>query len=127
MSQGFKERRAAFRVAIRPGSGLQAAFVVGGKIYEARASNLSANGIFFRPVEQRAAPRLSVADRVDVEVKYEGLDLRLRGVVCYRRDGGYGIHFPRQDSDGYLNPREQLGRIADALQRRSVSLPGGSP
>lgn len=132
MSKDTQERRASFRVAVRPGSGLQAALLMGEDVHQARASNLSANGIFFRPEDQRTAPKLSAGDSVAVELKYEGRDLALRGVVCYRRDGGYGVHFPRQDKDGYQNPREALARIAEALQRRTpphnsaLRLPGRS-
>ncbi len=132
MRRQNEERRASVRVAIRPGSNLQAAMLIEGENYPARAGNLSASGIFVHPSGN--APRLPVGDSIEVNIKFEGQDLRLSGIVCYRRDGGYGVHFPLKDKKGYQNPLDSLALIANALMRKTVTphranfrLPGSEP
>lgn len=115
------ERRATFRIAVKPSSGLQAAFVVNDNLHIARACNLSTEGIFIRPLDRRAAPRLEPNDAVTVEIEFQGEDIWLSGEVRARRDGGYGIYFPRTDRDGYRNPRDKLRRIVMELQRESIT------
>lgn len=119
--QDNAERRATFRVAVKPGSGLSASFVVNDATVGARAGNLSAEGIFIRPLDRRALPKLAFGDWVIIEVEFEGESYWLSGMVRSNRNGGYGIYFPTEDRSGYRNPRHALSRIARKLEREEIT------
>lgn len=115
------ERRATFRVAVKPNSGLHASFVVDGEVVGARAGNLSAEGIFIRPLDRRALPRLEVGEWVTIDLEFEGEEFWLSGIVRSYRNGGYGVYFPPNDRKGYKNPRQALGRISRKLEREEIT------
>lgn len=116
-----QDRRATFRVAIKPSSGLSASFVMNGETIGARAGNLSAEGIFIRPLDRRALPKLEPGDWVVIDVEFEGETFWLSGVVRSNRNGGYGIYFPPEDKKGYRNPRVALARITRKLEREEIT------
>jgi hypothetical protein len=117
---GSQERRAAFRVSVKPSSGLQASFQWLGKTWPANAGNISADGVFMRPEKSRSL-KLDVGTLVTVEIDFHGEHLLLSGEVKSNRGGGYGIFFPTRDQNGYTNPLDQLARISAELQRESLT------
>ena len=117
---GSRERRATFRVSVKPSSGLQTSFHWLGRSWSAKAGNISAEGIFIRPEKERSV-KLEVGSTVVVEIDYHGEHLELSGVIRSERRGGYGIFFPKRDDEGYVNPLDQLARISADLQRESLT------
>ena len=115
-----RERRATFRVSVKPSVGLEASLQWLGKSWPASAGNISAEGIFIKPEKARSL-KLEVGATVTVEINFHDEHLLLSGVVKSSRGGGYGIHFPTRDEDGHLNPLDQLARISADLQRVSLT------
>ncbi len=115
-----RERRVTFRVSVKPSSGLEASLRIQDQEWPADISDISAEGIFVTPREG-AEFDLEVDSQVNVELMLKGQTVRLSGVIRLRREGGYGIHFPRRDAEGYRNPMNRLSRIVMRLQLKSLA------
>ena len=115
-----RERRASYRVSVKPKSGLKAAVNVSDRSWKATPGNVSAEGIFLR-LEPDAPVNLKINMPVDVEITFSGETLLLHGTVRSRRARGYGIFFPKRTDENYINPLERLGHICAELQRDTLS------
>lgn len=111
-----QEKRATYRVSVRPRNELTATVHVSDCHWKAVPGNISAEGIFLR-LEPNAPVKLELNSTVDVEIASDGETLLLHGIIRSRRDRGYGIFFPKRSSEGYANPLDQLGHICAELQR----------
>lgn len=120
VDSGSRERRATFRVSVKPTHGIETSFHWLGKSWSAEAGDISAEGIFIKPNKPRSLS-LEVGSTVMVEISYHGEHLELSGVVRSRRSGGYGIFFPARDEGGHVNPMDKLARISAELQRVSLT------
>ena len=115
-----QERRATYRVSVRPGAGLAASVHVSETQWQARPGNISAEGMFLR-LEPDAAVDLEVGSSVHVEIASAEETFVLHGIVRSRRAGGYGVFFPEKSADGYLNPLDRLGQVCARLQRELLA------
>ena len=115
-----RERRAAYRVSVKPRSGLAASVHVSDRYWKAVPGNISPEGIFLR-LEPDAPVELKISANVEVEIVSADETLLLHGVIRSRRAGGYGILFPERSEEGYVNPLEELGHVCAELQREMLS------
>lgn len=115
-----RERRAAYRVSVKPRSGLAASVHASNRHWKAVLGNISPEGIFLR-LEPDAPVDLKVNTDVEVEITTAGETLLLHGVIRSRRSGGYGIFFPERTEEDYVNALDQLGHICAELQRDMLS------
>ena len=111
-----QERRATFRVSVRPKSGIAVSLYVNDRRWTAMPGNISAEGIFIRLADADTAT-LNVGDKVDVEIARNDKKLLLRGIVRSYRSAGYGIFFPPKDDNGYVNPLNEIAKLSMNLQR----------
>jgi hypothetical protein len=114
------ERRATFRVSVKPTSGLTTLVSLPDRTWKASTGNVSTEGMFVQ-LEPQAPVSLEVGTPLVVEVTFEGQATQFHGVIRSRRAGGYGIFFPNRSEDGYVNPLDKLGHIWAALQRDDLS------
>lgn len=114
------ERRATYRVSVKPTSGLSTTVCLADRTWEARAGNVSTEGMFVR-LEAEAPVSLEIGTPVVVEVIFSGEVAKLHGEIRSRRAGGYGIFFPRRCADGFINPLDRLEHIWAELQRDDLS------
>lgn len=115
-----EDKRATYRVSVKPTSGLEATVHVADLHCKAALGNISAEGIFLR-LEPDDPVDLELNSTVDVEITSDGETLLLHGIVRSRRDRGYGIYFPKRIGEGSANPLDQLARISAELQRDLLS------
>ena len=115
-----QEQRLTFRVTVRPGAGVSAHVVLGGRKLPAVVGDVSAEGLF-ATLERGPLAALKVGSMVDVEVTFEGEKTLLYGEIRSQHAGGYGIHFPPRDPTGRANPVGRFARISAQLQRSSLS------
>jgi hypothetical protein len=115
-----QEQRLTFRVAVRPGAGIDAHLTFAGRKLLAHVGDISAEGMFVT-LDRGPLAALKVDTTVDVEVAFEGETFALYGVVRSQREGGYGLFFPERDPAGRANPVGRFGRISAQLQRASLS------
>jgi PilZ domain len=115
-----REQRGTFRVAVKPGTDIEATLSLAGHEWPGRVGDVSPEGIFIK-LDRGLLPALRIDSRVNVEITYEGETLHLYGVVRSEHAGGYGVLFPPRDPRGRANPLEQLGRIWTQLQRTELS------
>ncbi|MGI9260308.1 MAG: PilZ domain-containing protein [Gammaproteobacteria bacterium] len=115
-----EDKRATYRVSVKPKSGLEATVHVADIHWNAVLGNISAEGVFLR-LEPNAPVDLELNSSVDVEIASDGEALLLHGIVRSRRDRGYGIYFPKRFGEGSTNPLDQLGQIWAELQRDDLS------
>lgn len=114
------ERRATYRVSIKPTSGLSANVCLADRTWKAKAGNLSTEGMFVR-LEPEAPVSLEIGTPVVVDITFDGDLAKLHGEIRSQRAGGYGIFFPQRCEDGFINPLDQLGHIWAELQRDDLS------
>lgn len=112
--------RQAYRVAVRPTSGLTAGLHTGTTEIEAAPASISVLGIFLTPP---AGTKLDLAmdQEVRLSLEFEGQKLTLRGVVCRQDSTGCGLLFPDSLKGEELDPPPLLSRIVMELQRRAVA------
>jgi hypothetical protein len=115
-----QEQRATFRVAVKRGSGVEAALHVAGQRLAATVGDISAEGMFIK-LDRGPVVWLKKDTYIDVEVMFEGEKMQLRGVIRSEHAGGYGIFFPPRDKAGRANPIARFERISAHLQRTSLS------
>jgi hypothetical protein len=115
-----EDKRATYRVSVKPRSGLEATVHVADVHWEAVVGNISAEGVFLR-LEPNAPVNLELNSTVDVEIASAGETLLLHGIVRSLRDRGYGVYFPKRFGEGSTNPLDQLGKIWAELQRDVLS------
>ena len=120
VDSGSRERRATFRVSVKPTHGIETSFHWLGKNWSAELGDISAEGVFIKPSKPRSL-KLDVGSNVTVEISYHDEHVQLSGVVRSHRSGGYGIFFPARDESGYINPLDKLARISAELQRESLT------
>ncbi|NNC63957.1 MAG: hypothetical protein HKN84_04150 [Gammaproteobacteria bacterium] len=114
------ERRAAFRVSVKRTSGLHTTVCLANQTWEAKAGNVSTEGMFVR-LEPEAPVSLERGTPVIVEITFGGDVSTFHGEIRSRRAGGYGIFFPRRCEDGFINPLDRLENIWAQLQRDDLS------
>jgi hypothetical protein len=114
------ERRATYRVSVKPSSGITASMSLVDRSWKATPGNISAEGMFVR-LQPDAPVSLAVNTPVVVDITYAEETLRLHGAIRSQRAGGYGIFFPTRTEDGYINPVSRLGQICAALQVDELS------
>jgi len=114
------ERRATFRVSVKPSSGLQTTVCLADRTWKAKAGNVSTEGMFVR-LEPEAPVSLEIDTPLVVDITFQGEVTKFHGVIRTRRAGGYGIFFPRRCDDGFINPLDHLGHIWAELQRDDLS------
>ncbi len=114
------ERRTTYRVLVKPTSGLTTTVCLADRTWQAKAGNVSAEGMFVR-LEPEAPVSLEIGTPVIVEITFDGDAATLHGEIRSRRAGGYGILFPRRCEDGFVNPLDRLERIWAELQRDDLS------
>jgi hypothetical protein len=115
-----QEQRLTFRVAVRANAGVDACLMVAGRKLRAVVGDVSAEGMFVT-LERGPVAALKLDSIVDVEVRFEGEQLSLYGVIRSQHAGGYGVHFPERDPAGRANPLGRFARISAQLQRTSLS------
>lgn len=115
-----QERRRTFRVAVKPGTGIDAVLHFAREKITATVENISAEGIFIK-LERGPIATLKIDSKVDVDVSFEGETVLMHGVVRSEHGGGYGIFFPVRDHAGRANPLDTFERISAHLQRTSLS------
>ena len=114
------ERRATFRVSVKPTSGLTTTVCLADRTWKAKAGNVSTEGMFVR-LEPEAPVSLEVSTPVIVEITFDGDVSKFHGEIRSRRAGGYGIFFPRRCKDGFVNPLDRLEHIWAKLQQDDLS------
>ena len=114
------ERRAAFRVSVKPTSRLSTIVCLADRTWKAKAGNVSTEGMFVR-LEPEAPVSLEIGTPVVVEITYDGDVTKLHGEIRSQRAGGYGIFFPRRCEDGFVNTLDRLEHIWAELQRDDLS------
>ena len=115
-----RERRATFRVSVKPESGLAASLHVGDEHWDTTPGNISAEGIFLR-VAGGADVDIKINSVIDVEIESSGKTLLVRGIIRSRRAGGYGVYFPEHDDEGFINPLDEFARVSAYLQREFLA------
>ncbi len=115
-----RERRATYRVSVKPSSGLAASVHLSGRHWTVVPETISAEGIFLR-LEPDAPADLKINMGVEVEITTAADTLLLHGIIRSHRAGGYGIFFPERTEEDYVNPLDQLGHICAELQRDMLS------
>jgi len=116
-----EERRGAYRVSVKPSSGLSASMSLENRRWKATPGNVSTDGVFLR-LAPDAPVSLEVDTPVVVEMTFgDEAPLKLHGTIRTRRAGGYGIFFPSRTDDGYVNPLTRLGHVWAELQRDDLS------
>ena len=114
------ERRATYRVSVKPTSRLSATVCLANRTWKAKAGNVSTEGMFVR-LEPEAPVSLEIGTLVVVEITYDGEISKLHGEIRSQRAGGYGIFFPRRCKDGFVNGLDRLEHIWAELQRDDLS------
>lgn len=114
------ERRATYRVSVKPTSGLSANVCLANRTWKAKAGNVSTEGMFVR-LEPEAPVSLEIGTPVVVDITFDGDLAKLHGEIRSQRAGGYGIFFPQRCEDGFINPLDRLGHIWAQLQRDELS------
>lgn len=112
--------RQAYRVAVRPMSGLTARLQVGLAASDVVPISISVLGIFIGPLPGTKLS-LSMDQEVVLSLEFEGRGLTLRGIVCRQDSTGCGLLFPGSLKGEELDPPPLLSRIVMELQRRAVA------
>jgi PilZ domain-containing protein len=118
--QSEREQRLTFRVAVRPGAGIDAYLTFAGRKLIGRVRDVSAEGMFVA-LDRDQLAALKVDTMVDVEIWFEDEKIVLFGVIRSQHANGYGLFFPDRDPAGRANPLSRFGRISAQLQRASLS------
>lgn len=112
--------RQAYRVAVRPSSGLAARLHAGPAAMNVVPGSISVLGIFLSP-SPGTKLELSMDQEVVLSLEFEGQGLTLRGLVCRQDNTGSGLLFPDSLNGEELDPPPLLSRIVMELQRRAVA------
>ncbi len=112
--------RQAYRVAVRPTSGLVARIQAGTESTDVIATSISVLGPFVGPLPGSKLT-LSMDQEVLLSLEFEGRGLTLRGIVCRQDSTGCGLLFPESLKGEELDPPQLLSRIVMELQRRVVA------